>query len=30
MIVYPSYDQIAFIHQNAIDRLLSFETFEEV
>lgn len=28
--VYPSYDQIAFIHQNAIDRLLRFETFEEV
>lgn len=27
--VYPSYDQIAFIHQKAIDRLLQFESFEE-
>lgn len=28
--VYPSYDQIAFIHQKAIDRLLQFESHEEV
>ncbi|MBD5522608.1 MAG: DUF3990 domain-containing protein [Lachnospiraceae bacterium] len=28
--VYPSYDQIAFISQKAIDRLLVFESFEEV
>lgn len=28
--VYPSYDQIAFINQKAIDRLLIFESFEEV
>lgn len=28
--VYPSYDQIAFISQRAIDRLLVFESFEEV
>lgn len=28
--VYPSYDQIAFINQRAIDRLLQFEAFEEV
>lgn len=28
--VYPSYDQIAFITQKAIDRLLQFESFEEV
>lgn len=28
--VYPSYDQIAFIHQKAIDRLLQFESLEEV
>lgn len=28
--VYPSYDQIAFINQRAIDRLLQFEVFEEV
>ncbi|MBD5474965.1 MAG: DUF3990 domain-containing protein [Lachnospiraceae bacterium] len=28
--VYPSYDQIAFITQKAIDRLLIFESSEEV
>ncbi len=28
--VYPSYDQIAFIHQRAIDQLLVLESFEEV
>lgn len=28
--VYPSYDQIAFINQRAVDRLLQFEAFEEV
>jgi len=28
--VYPSYDQIAFISQKTIDRLLVFESFEEV
>lgn len=28
--VYPSYDQIAFISQMAVDRLLQFESFEEV
>lgn len=28
--VYPSYDQILFITQKAIDRLLKFEAFEEV
>ena len=28
--VYPSYDQMAFITQKAIDRLLTFESFEEV
>lgn len=28
--VYPSYDQIAFISQEAIERLLIFESFEEV
>lgn len=28
--VYPSYDQIAFITQKAIDGLLQFESFEEV
>ncbi len=28
--VYPSYDQIAFINQRAIDRLLRFKSFEEV
>lgn len=28
--VYSSYDQIAFIRQKAIDRLLQFESFEEV
>lgn len=28
--VYPSYDQIAFITQKAIDGLLVFESFEEV
>ena len=28
--VYPSYDQTAFITQKAIDKLLTFETFEEV
>lgn len=28
--VYPSYDQIAFITQKAIDRLLMFESFDEV
>lgn len=28
--VYPSYDQIAFITQRAIDGLLQFESFEEV
>lgn len=28
--VYPSYDQIALITQKAIDRLLQFESFEEV
>lgn len=28
--VYPSYDQTAFITQKAIDRLLSFESFNEV
>ena len=27
---YPSYDQIAFITQRAIDQLLSFMTYEEV
>ena len=28
--VYPSYDQTAFITQKASDKLLTFETFEEV
>lgn len=28
--VYPSYDQIAFINQRAIKRLLKFESFEEI
>ena len=28
--VYPSYDQVAFITQKAIDELLIFEAFEEV
>ena len=28
--VYPNYDQIAFITQNAIDRLLFFERWWEV
>ncbi|MCM1122365.1 MAG: DUF3990 domain-containing protein [Eubacterium sp.] len=28
--VYPSYDQIAFITQRAIDRMLVFESFEEI
>lgn len=28
--VYPSYDQIAFISQRAIDQLLILESFEEV
>lgn len=28
--VYPAYDQIAFITQKAIDRLLTFESFDEV
>ena len=28
--VYPHYDQIAFISQHAIDRLLAFESFREV
>ncbi|MCM1143925.1 MAG: DUF3990 domain-containing protein [Blautia sp.] len=28
--VYPSYDQIAFISQKAIDKLLAFEAYEEV
>ncbi len=28
--VYPFYDQIAFITQKAIDRLLTFKSFEEV
>lgn len=28
--VYPSYDQIAFVQQSAIDRLLQFESSEEV
>ncbi len=28
--VYPSYDQIAFINQRAVDGLLQFESFEEV
>jgi len=28
--VYPSYDQIAFITQKAIDQLLSFMSYEEV
>lgn len=28
--VYPSYDQIAFITQRAIKRLLKFESFEEI
>lgn len=28
--VYPSYDQMAFITQKAIDRLLTFESYEEV
>ncbi len=28
--VYPSYDQIAFITQKAIDELLQFTSFEEV
>lgn len=28
--VYPSYDQMAFITQKAIDRLLVFESFDEV
>lgn len=27
---YPSYDQMAFITQKAIDRLLLFKSFEEV
>ena len=28
--VYPSYDQMAFIAQKAIDKLLMFESYEEV
>ncbi len=28
--VYPTYDQIAFITQKAIDRLLKFKSFQEV
>jgi len=28
--VYPSYDQIAFINQRSIKRLLKFESFEEI
>ncbi|NCE98341.1 DUF3990 domain-containing protein [Emergencia sp. 1XD21-10] len=28
--VYPTYDQIAFISQKSIDRLLSFESYYEV
>lgn len=28
--VYPSYDQIAFISQKAIDKLLALEAYEEV
>jgi len=28
--IYPSYDQIAFINQKAIDILLVFESFQEV
>lgn len=28
--VYPSYDQVAFITQKAIDKLLVFDSFEEV
>ena len=28
--VYPSYDQIAFVNQRAIRRLLKFESFEEI
>lgn len=28
--VYPTYDQIAFISQKAVDGLLIFQTFEEV
>ena len=28
--VYPTYDQIAFITQEAIDRLLVFKSFQEV
>ena len=28
--VYPTYDQIAFITQDAIDKLLKFKSFQEV
>ena len=28
--VYPSYDQIAFITQTALDELLTFQSFQEV
>lgn len=28
--VYPAYDQIVFITQNALDQLLTFESYEEV
>ena len=28
--VYSSYDQIAFINQSAVDKLLKFESFEDV
>lgn len=28
--VYPKYDQIAFVKQNAIDQLLVYKSFEEV
>ena len=28
--VYPTYDQIAFITQEAINRLLDFKSFQEV
>lgn len=27
---YPNYDQIAFITRNAIDRLLTFDCWQEV
>ena len=28
--VYPSYDQIAFISQNAINQLLRFQSYEVI